>query len=296
MFEPALRRAALQGGVARRDQLLELGVTARQIDHRLQSGTWTPVIEGVYRILHLTSWHDRLAAAVAGLPNAVASHQSAARLLLLPLPPTREVIVTVHSRTTHTWPEATVRRCSDLAPSDITTAGRIATTTPARTLFDLSAHLSEPTFIDLADTLASTGTVAIDRLDRLAERLCRRGKAGSAVVRRYLVDRPAGASGSPLEIRAITLLRSAGLSPLAEFPIPWSPSERFDLAFPDQRVAIELDSVRWHSTPGQFDADRRRDREALLHDWRVLRFTWRDIDNQPAETIAFVFQALALPA
>ncbi len=293
VIEPILPKAAIQGGVVRRDQLLELGVSARQIDRRLANGTWIPVIEGVYRILHLTSWRDRIAAAAAGLPNAVASHQSASRLLSFPMAQAGAVIVSVHTRTTHIWPGATVRRCADFSPSDITSVDRIPTTSPVRTLFDLAGVLPERAFVDLADTLASTGVITIPRLSRMAERLCRRGKTGSAAVRRYLEERGDGAAASPLETRAVALLRAAGLSPAVEYPIPWSPNERFDIAFPEERVAIELDSVQWHATPDRFQADRRRDREALLHDWKVLRFTWRDVEDQPSGMVAIVIRMLS---
>lgn len=284
--QQALVVAARQGGVITKSQLIVAGFSARQVEHRVATGELKPVIEGVYRLIPMKAWRDRVAAAAAGLPNAVASHQTAARLLGFPNVGGSGITVSVHSRTSHEWPGATVKRMADLDPTDITSVSSIPTTSPSRTLFDLASELDEQVFADLADTLASTGVVPTDRLARTAQRLCRRGKPGSGVVREYVGLRADQMNSSPLETRALQLLRSAGLQPETQYPIPWSPWLRFDLAFPGVRLAIEIDSFLWHATPTQFEADRRRDRDAVANGWIVLRFTWKDIEERPGEVLA----------
>ncbi len=48
---------------------------------------------------------------------------------------------------------------------------------------------------------------------------------------------------------------------------------RIDLAYPDLRIAIELDGWAVHGTRGAFDHDRARGNELALAGWTLLRFT-----------------------
>ena len=54
-----------------------------------------------------------------------------------------------------------------------------------------------------------------------------------------------------------------------------------DLAYPARRVAIELDSVRYHLNRESFVADPRRRNRLALAGWTVLSFTWDDYSNHP---------------
>ncbi len=58
---------------------------------------------------------------------------------------------------------------------------------------------------------------------------------------------------------------------------------RVDFAYPHERLLVEVDGRRWHSRDQAFDHDRRRDQEAVMAGWRVLRFTWRQVSQQPTE-------------
>jgi len=91
----------------------------------------------------------------------------------------------------------------------------------------------------------------------------------------------------------LDLLRNAGFpDPETEYTIPWSPKRRFDVAYPDRRLAIEWDSRRWHTQAEAFEQDRRRDRQAVVHGWRLLRFTWLDVIERPGEVAASVRAAM----
>src|ERR1043165_1478189 len=84
---------ALLGRIAERHHsvyaarhLDELGVNANVRKHRLATGRWVVVHDGVYRIAGLPlSWRGSLLAACwAGDPDTLASHRSAAELWQLP--------------------------------------------------------------------------------------------------------------------------------------------------------------------------------------------------------------------
>ena len=57
-------------------------------------------------------------------------------------------------------------------------------------------------------------------------------------------------------------------------------------------LAIEWDSRRWHEMADAFVTDRERDRQAFLHGWRVVRFTWVDVTRTPEEVVSTVRQLL----
>src|SRR5205807_6916903 len=76
------------------------------VAHRLNSGAWEHLFEGVYRLPGTPrTWRQRLMAAVlAGGPNAAASHRSAAALLGIPGFPEGIVEITTPRRRRHRRP------------------------------------------------------------------------------------------------------------------------------------------------------------------------------------------------
>ena len=138
----------------------------------------------------------------------------------------------------------------------------------------------------------------LDGLVETSERLARRGRPGSAVFRTVLNDIGPGLalSESALEVRAMNLLREAGLpTPVQQYPIPWREARngRVDLAYPSARVLIELDGRRWHSRSDTIDMDHKRDRAAQLAGWRVFRFTWNQLDDGVGDLVTTLTQLLS---
>jgi very-short-patch-repair endonuclease len=60
-----------------------------------------------------------------------------------------------------------------------------------------------------------------------------------------------------------------------------------------QRVIVEVDSWRWHGSRRSFEADRKRDATLIAQGWTILRFTARQIENEPFAVIATIARALA---
>jgi hypothetical protein len=111
--------AVHQGGYVRREQLIARGMSPSAIDRRVNEGVITLVTLGVYQVIPSNDHIDLLRGAVLALPDAVASHQSAAHILRFPKLPALVPTVVVPSHTTHRFPGVTVRRCDDLVESDI---------------------------------------------------------------------------------------------------------------------------------------------------------------------------------
>ncbi len=119
-----------------------------------------------------------------------------------------------------------------------------------------------------------------------------------AALRRVLARRPIGAATteSELETRFLQLVREAGLPP----PVPQYVVReagrfmaRIDLAYPERRLAIELDGYGPHRSVGAFRRDRNRQNGLALLGWTVLRFTWEDVVEHKEAVVATLTRALA---
>ena len=88
------------------------------------------------------------------------------------------------------------------------------------------------------------------------------------------------------------LLEDSGLpSPELEYPILAEGGRRIaqvDLAYPSARIAIELDSVRWHLDRRSFHRDRDRWNALTSAGWTPLLFTWAMYADTPTDLVATV--------
>ena len=67
---------------------------------------------------------------------------------------------------------------------------------------------------------------------------------------------------------------------------------RLDLAYPDLRIAIELDDKATHLTDKAFEDDRIRENRLKLAGWLVLRYTWERLLNEPDVIVREVREAV----
>jgi very-short-patch-repair endonuclease len=67
-----------------------------------------------------------------------------------------------------------------------------------------------------------------------------------------------------------------------------------DFAYVPQKIAIELDGFRFHRDWGVFHRDRRRANALTNLGWRVLRFTWPMVTEDPGYIVKTVAEALGL--
>lgn len=73
---------------------------------------------------------------------------------------------------------------------------------------------------------------------------------------------------------------------------------RFDIAWPELMVAVELEGGHWtgnsrHTRGSGFAADCEKYSTAAALGWRVLRFTGDDLKKRPSYVIGLVLRALA---
>jgi len=171
----------------------------------------------------------------------------------------------------------------------------LPTTSVPRTLCDLAAILHPLHLAAIVDDQIAARRLDLDEFAAVIDAIRRRGKPGATALGALLDER--NANGAPLASRlerlGLRVIAEAGLpQPEVEFPAPWDRTQRIDAAYPEVRVGIEWDSKRWHTQVAAFDNDRRRDRLALLHGWRVFRFTWEDVHDRPHEIVGAIRAAV----
>ncbi len=95
-----------------------------------------------------------------------------------------------------------------------------------------------------------------------------------------------------------SLLRLGGLAtPVFEYEVRDDDGTfvaQIDLAYPEHRVAIELDSIAWHLNRASFQRDRDRVNRLSVRGWTVLSFTWEDYVRRPRNLVSIVRRALDL--
>jgi hypothetical protein len=269
---------------------------------QLASGLWVEVQQGVYRSAFVApSWRADLMAAHLGTPGSAVGFEAASELHTLSGAPRgrRTLIVPRHDH--HTDALAAIHESTDLTAQHLTIVDGLPVTTVARTLIDLAAVLRPARLGRVLDDALNRRKVEFGEVCGLYQSLRRRGKRGFRNLAALLDERGDGMalSESELEARFRELVTRAGLPlPSWQVEVPWRSAiiGRVDAAYLDARVIIELDGRRWHGREQYVDRDTRRDHEAVLHGWRVFRFTWQQVVFDPEYVIATIRGALLLAA
>jgi very-short-patch-repair endonuclease len=291
------RVAATQYGVFSRAQVVCLGGTKDVIRRRVGAGRWNLVSPHVFRFAGAPgSWRQSLmAACLAWGEGSAVSHLAGSALWCFEGFDPGPIELTVPRMRRRIAPGLVHHGA--LAPADVAMVDRIPVTTPARTLIDIASIAPcEDVEVALDDALRR-GLVSIPRLRWRLDELGR-GRPGVGVIRELLLERDpsAGLPGSGFERRVIRMLRAAGLPKPALQHEVRTGGRRVavvDLAYPDLRLAIEVDGYRWHSGKTRWQHDRRRSNALTLLGWRIIHVTWDDLTQRPDAVIQEIHAALA---
>ena len=112
------------------------------------------------------------------------------------------------------------------------------------------------------------------------------GRRGTATLRRIVEDRHAigrTVTRSELELAFLAFVDAHGLPrPQTYQRIDHrSGGHEADAVWPDARLVAKLDGYAIHATRRNFEADRARDRALLVEGWRMVRITWRKLEDRP---------------
>ena len=253
--------AARQHGVVSRRQLVDAGLVARSIAHRVETGRLIRLHRGVYAVGHRPpSPHARMIAAVLACgPGAVLSHRSAAALWGLARWD-RPVEVTARNARRHAG--ILVHRSRTLTRADVTRHYGIPVTSPARTLADLARVLDPPSLTRAVNDARLRHLVRLDHTETGPTRSVFED-AFLAFVDRHGLPRP--------EVNQL----------VAGYEV--------DMVWRRQRLIAELDGRAYHEDT--FEEDRDRDATLTAAGLRVVRVTWRRLVHQE-EREAARFRAL----
>src|SRR4051812_259173 len=286
----AVQRAALHDGAIDTAGLRAAGLDRGAVDHWLEIGWMRRLHRGVFQLGPVggPSLHEHAALMSCG-PRSVVSCRSAAAVRRMLPRSDGPVEVTVTGGHRRSRPGIAVRHAA-LASGDVELVGRLRVTSPLRTLLDLAVVATDRELEVAVNEAQVLGLVRPTELRRVVARSRHRG-----VTRlRRLLDEAAPPTRSELERRMRALVRRVGL------PIPRTQVRLLrytvDFLWPDERVVVEVDGFAAHGTRMRFESDRERDAALVAAGYRVLRFTWRQLVEQPEVVAARLAVVLARAA
>lgn len=281
-----------QHGVVTRSQLLAFGFSRHAIEHRIAHGRLHPLWPGIYAVGRPTvSRRGRwMAAVLAGGPDALLSHRSAAALwgiadyfagveVVVPAGVVRRRRgIAIYRRASHS---ADQRRLVEAIPvTDVIT-----------TLVDLASCVTRAQLLRAINQADRLELVNAHRLRSAIEPLARR--PGLVRLRALLDEQGSAVADSLLELRFLRLVRAAGLPPPESQA--WVNGFRVDFHWPALGLVVETDGPRDHRTPAQQSRDRLRDQTHVAAGMTALRFSEAQVRHQPERvraTLAAVAERL----
>jgi hypothetical protein len=285
-------RVAQRHGIVTADELIEHGFTANTIRRQVTSAALIRVHDGVFRTaVTLATFESECAAACIADDRIVITGVAAARLwkfhhCWLPEHP---IVMTDHDRSPITT-GVKMRRSNRLPPTDwVDRPDGIRVAAPPRAWFECGRDLHDEKYEMLTEFMIDR-YCGIPTLWRTAQRLCARGRDGSARVRRVLSQRDVWQkpAGSGLELRVLKALEAAGVPTLVRqyrITLPNGIVIHCDGAIPAARWAVEVDHVTWHGGRSNAQRDKSRDRQLRKMRWHVDRVTDIELHDDFAGTI-----------
>jgi hypothetical protein len=225
-----------------------------------------------------------MAAVKAGGPRAVLSDHAAAYFLSLTRgnAPAPEI-------TAPTWRriKGVITHRRNLSHEDVTTHRGIPITTVARTLTDLASDLDAD---ELALACHEAGVKYGTTPRQIKAVLKRRPRCPGAAKLRAIISGEQQVTIGELERRFRRLLIDNDL------PLPRTNkkhgSHRVDCRWETPPLTVELVSYRFHNSRHSWEQDHRRQREARAREDDFRTFTWDDVTERAAATVAELRAAL----
>ena len=253
------RLAERQWGHVVRSQLAALGIAPSTVDTWVTRGRLISIHNGVYAVGYRRIEPEARAAAavLAGRPDAVLSHDSAAALWGLRRWPDRPEI-TCRRRVEHRGIQA--HRSRTLTDDDVTTQLGIPTTTAARTLRDIRGRVKPRRFEQLVNRARLEHHLDSDQ-------------AAALLRHRHNPTRSGGEDTLLHFCRRRRLPEPQLNTRVCGFEV--------DALFEAERVIVEIDHFATHGDEASFEEDRLRDAELHAAGYLVVRITEQRLRRSP---------------
>lgn len=276
-----------QAGVISRSQAVTAGMSTDQVDRRLRSRRWRRLHPGVYLVAdrELTNSARIHAAVLWTGEDATLSGVAAAwwHQLWGVAPSTIDITVPL-SQSLRSCRKVRIRR-RELDWLDRTHLDGLWVTNVALTVPEAAVDLGGKGQ-QLLDRALQRRVRYKDLIQAYSRNLGWHGSKAAGDLLRSCADR-AASEGE----RVIRLMRAAGITGWVRGY--WFGGCEFDFAFPELRVAVEVDGWAWHVDVERFRHDRRKQNTLELAGWTVLRFTWHDLTQRPEQVLTEIKSALA---
>lgn len=258
----ALDHAAAHHGLLPTSVMRYAGLSYEQIVHLERDGVIERIIRGLYRLAGSRTPVQDIAAALHQHEGAVASHTSALYLHGLDVPPPAVPHLTLPPGSTSRSRLGVMHR-TPMDRLDRTRRRRMPVTSVARSLVDAAELLDVEALAAVVNEAVTARMVLIRHVIDVAERVeVAPGRVGSGRLREVLATWTEEIKPDSIaEAAAIRRIRTFGLpAPVTQHVVVDEDGEfvaRVDLAWPDQRVAREYQSVKWHRAD-RIEPDERR--------------------------------------
>lgn len=263
----------------------------------LRSGRLRRIQRGIYlprRVEATPLVLARAAMLSAGVPSAVPSHATAARVHHLMVPAEHRLQhVTVIRAQRRTNRRDLRFHTRSLGCGEVQRCDGVPVTTVARTLADLATSLERLPAVWALDDAMRRGLCTEAEIVGVLERW--RGGAGCVQVTERLAEAD-GMAESILETAGRLVLRDRGVPlPIPQYVLrapDGTVVARLDGAYLPEKVALEFDGAEPHGLPEAVFRDRWRQNRLPELGWTVLRFTWWDVTRDPDGVAALVRRTL----
>jgi len=123
----------------------------------------------------------------------------------------------------------------------------------------------------------------------------RKGQRGSKAMNRYvaMAERGVVSAGELATACLFDRFGITGWQSNVRIVLPGCDPYRADFLFAKQRLIVEADGWRYHSSRQSFEDDRWRDAQLQAAGYRVIRLTWNQVANHPRATAGLVCSLLA---
>lgn len=292
-MDPALRRLfERQNGAVSTAQALLHGESYETIERRVANNDWArPLPRVVVPCGAELSFSGRLSAVSLSIGGRLAfGGATAAAIWKFPgaEPPARLHVVVDDSRQSRSCAFVYVQRRSALLVRTYQRDGWPVVTVEAALL----GSAPDLSFVELVDAVQDLLRLRRTTMSRLRT-ACGRGSKGSAMLAAALAIAGDGL-GSKWERRLARELRLPSrpkAEPQYRVESPQGLVAYVDLAFPDVRLAIEIDGYVAHSRPAEFRYDRRRQNALVVElGWTVLRYTPYEIASAPERVVSQIWR------
>jgi very-short-patch-repair endonuclease len=276
-------QAGRQHGIVKRKQVMEAGLSRREIERRIEAGWLVRQYDGVYAVGHtaLTDKSHLIAAVYACGEEALASHRSAGKLWGV-LRGSQPIEVTA-PRSRESRSGFILHRSRHIHYEDRALIDNIPVTSLARTLVDLADVLTEERLADAVNEAELRQIFDLKPVERVLARLP--GRKGRHKLQRVL--------SAYREVQPFT--RSRGerlvfaicgqLGLLKPRVNTWVHGYEVDFYWPEAGLVLEFDGGV-HRTTRRFHEDRKRDRALAAQGIHVVRATDRDDLSALAKELA----------